>query len=161
MAWKLHIAPLPYLSLFSSSIWLFLTCTLYKVSKHKYFPEFSKLFQQIIKSKVGVVGTLGLLQLVWSPGGQGLPWWLSWWRIHLQYGRPGFDPWVWKIPWRRERLPTPVFWPGEFHGLSMGVTKSHTAERLSLSLVVKDLWLASEVRAIMWNWAPLTHGICC
>ena len=21
-----------------------------------------------------------------------------------------------KIPWRRERLPTPVFWPGEFHG---------------------------------------------
>ena len=28
-----------------------------------------------------------------------------------------FDPWVGKIPWRRERLPTPVFWPGEFHGL--------------------------------------------
>ena len=27
------------------------------------------------------------------------------------------DPWVGKIPWRRERLPTPVFWPGEFHGL--------------------------------------------
>ena len=22
-----------------------------------------------------------------------------------------------KIPWIRERLPTPVFWPGEFHGL--------------------------------------------
>ena len=22
-----------------------------------------------------------------------------------------------KIPWRRERLPTPVFWPGEFHEL--------------------------------------------
>ena len=38
-------------------------------------------------------------------------------RIHLQCGRPGFDPWVGKIPWRRERLPTPVFWPGEFHGL--------------------------------------------
>ena len=27
-----------------------------------------------------------------------------------------FDPWVWKIPWRREWLPTPVFLPGEFHG---------------------------------------------
>ena len=26
---------------------------------------------------------------------------------------PGFG----KIPWRRERLPTPVFWPGELHGL--------------------------------------------
>ena len=22
-----------------------------------------------------------------------------------------------KIPWRREQLPTPVFWPGEPHGL--------------------------------------------
>ena len=29
----------------------------------------------------------------------------------------GFYPWVGKILWRRERLPTPVFWPGEFHGL--------------------------------------------
>ena len=31
------------------------------------------------------------------------------------------ETWVqslgWKIPWRREQLPTPVFWPGEFHGL--------------------------------------------
>ena len=27
-----------------------------------------------------------------------------------------FDPWVRKIPWRRESLPTPVFSPGEFHG---------------------------------------------
>ena len=24
---------------------------------------------------------------------------------------------VGKIPWRKERLTTPVFWPGEFHGL--------------------------------------------
>ena len=27
------------------------------------------------------------------------------------------SPWVGKTPWRRERLPTLVFWPGEFHGL--------------------------------------------
>ena len=26
------------------------------------------------------------------------------------------DPWVGKIPWRREWPPTPVFVPGEFHG---------------------------------------------
>ena len=26
------------------------------------------------------------------------------------------NPWIEKIPWRRERLPTPVFWPGEFPG---------------------------------------------
>ena len=30
--------------------------------------------------------------------------------------RPGFNPWVGKIPWRREWLPTPVSLPGEFHG---------------------------------------------
>jgi len=47
----------------------------------------------------------------------GLPLWFSWWRIRLQCGKAGFNPWVGKIPWRRERLPTPVFWPGEFHGL--------------------------------------------
>ena len=29
----------------------------------------------------------------------------------------GFNPWVGKIPWRRKRLPTPVFWLGKFHGL--------------------------------------------
>jgi len=32
-----------------------------------------------------------------------------------------------KMPWRRERLPTPVFWPGEFHGCIVhGVAKSWT-----------------------------------
>ena len=30
-------------------------------------------------------------------------------------GRPQFNSWVEKIPWRRGWLPTPVFWPGEFH----------------------------------------------
>ena len=41
--------------------------------------------------------------------------WLRWWRICLQCGRPGFDPWVGKIPWRREWQTTPVFLPGESH----------------------------------------------
>ena len=37
------------------------------------------------------------------------------------------DSWIGKIPWRRKRLPTPIFWPGEFHGLySPWVTKSQT-----------------------------------
>ena len=35
---------------------------------------------------------------------------------YLQCRQPGFDPWMGKIPWRREWLPTPVFLPGEFHG---------------------------------------------
>ena len=29
------------------------------------------------------------------------------------WGRLGFNSWVGKIPWGRERQPTPVFWPGE------------------------------------------------
>ena len=42
-------------------------------------------------------------------------------------GDLGLIPCVGKIPWRRERLPTPVFWPREFHGLSIhGVTKIQT-----------------------------------
>ena len=48
----------------------------------------------------------------------------------------GFDPWVGKIPWRRERLPTTVFWPEEFHGLYSlwDCKESDTTERLSLSV---------------------------
>ena len=37
----------------------------------------------------------------------------------LQCRRPGFDPWVRKIPWRREWSPTPVL-PGEFQGQRSG-----------------------------------------
>ena len=43
----------------------------------------------------------------------GLPWWLRQERIHLQYGRPWFDPWVGKIPLRRAWQSTSVFLPGE------------------------------------------------
>ena len=72
----------------------------------------------------------------------GLPWWLRWWRICLQCGRPGFDPWVGKIPWRREWLPTPVFWPAESHGQRRlagyspwGHKESDMTEWLSLSSI--------------------------
>ena len=37
----------------------------------------------------------------------------------LQCRRPVFDPQVGKIPCRMQRLPTPVFWPGEVHGLHL------------------------------------------
>ena len=66
----------------------------------------------------------------------GVPFWLSWWNICLQCGR---EAWIWSLgwdsPWRRERLPTPVFWSSEFHGLySLWSHKEwDTTERLSLS----------------------------
>ena len=43
------------------------------------------------------------------------------------------SPWIGKIPWRREWLPTPVLWPREFHGLygPWGHKESDTTEWLS------------------------------
>ena len=40
----------------------------------------------------------------------------NWGETCLQCRRPRFNPWVRKIPWRRERLPIPVFSSGESHG---------------------------------------------
>ena len=58
-------------------------------------------------------------------------------RLCLQCGRPGFDPWVRKILWRRKWQPTPVLLPGKSHGQrSMvgyspwGGGESDTTERL-------------------------------
>ena len=51
--------------------------------------------------------------------GIGLPRWQSDKEPACQcqrHRRPGFNPWVRKIPWRRAWEPTSVFLPGEFHG---------------------------------------------
>ena len=55
--------------------------------------------------------------------------------------RPGFGPWVGKIPWRRERLPTPVCWPGEFHEMysPWGHEESDTTEPLLLHSCLDSL----------------------
>ena len=57
--------------------------------------------------------------------------------VCLQCGRPGFHPWVGKIPWRRKLQPIPVFLPGESHGWKSLVgysprrrKESDTTERL-------------------------------
>ena len=55
----------------------------------------------------------------------------------LQCGRPGFDPWVGNILWRRKWQPTPVLLPGKSHGQRsmvgyspLGRNESDTTERL-------------------------------
>ena len=55
-----------------------------------------------------------ILHLLQSPPTP--PWWLRWQRICLQCRRPGFNPWIRKIPWRRQWHPTPVLLPGKSHG---------------------------------------------
>ena len=58
-----------------------------------------------------------------------------------------WETWVrslaWEDPLERERLPTPIFWPGEFRGLysPWGRKESDTTERLSLSLSHVRHWL--------------------
>ena len=37
-------------------------------------------------------------------------------KASAQCGRPGFDSWVRKIPWRRKWQSTPALWPGKSHG---------------------------------------------
>ena len=52
------------------------------------------------------------------------------------------EPWVGKIAWRKERLPTPVFLPGEFHRLysPWSLKELDTTERLSLSFIHTYIW---------------------
>ena len=57
-------------------------------------------------------------------------------RIHLQCGRPWFDPWVGKVPWRRERLPTPE---GTFHA-KMGSIKDRNGMDLTEAEDIKKRW---------------------
>ena len=61
--------------------------------------------------------------------------------------RPGFDPWVRKIPWRRAGKPTPGFLPGEPHGQRslggyspQGHKESDTTERPILLQTKKETW---------------------
>ena len=62
----------------------------------------------------------------------GLPWWLSGKVCTCQCRRPGFHPWVRKIPWSWKWQPTPGCLPGEskdtgaWQAIVHGITKSRT-----------------------------------
>ena len=86
------------------------------------------LIAQLVKKSTYNAGDPGSIPgLGRSPGeGIGYPLQYSWASLVAQLVKnpPAvWETWVWslgwvgKIPWRRERLPTPVFWPGEFQGL--------------------------------------------
>ena len=77
----------------------------------------------------------------------GLPRWLSGQESACQcrrLQRLAFDPWVGKIPWRREWQPTPVFLPGKSDGQRSlavyspwGCKELGTTERLNLLTCVR------------------------
>jgi len=61
-------------------------------------------------------------------------------KVVLQCRRPGFNPWVGKVP-------TPVFLPGEFHGQrsivgysSRGCKESDAPERLTILLYFRTMF---------------------
>ena len=58
-------------------------------------------------------------------------------KVCLGCRRPEFDPWVRKIPWRREWQPTPAFSPGEFHGQRSLRTTAHGVTQISAAKHIK------------------------
>ena len=76
----------------------------------------------------------------------------------LQCGRPGFDPWVEKIPWRRKWQSTPVFLPRESHeqrslaGYSPWVAKSRTQLRdFTFKVVMRMKWISIGKAFSAWH----------
>ena len=80
---------------------------------------------QVSSSKLGTTSIIIRTSLVGNQGTGGKS-------VCLQCGRPGFEPWVGKIPWRRKWQSTPVLLPGKSHGqrslvgYSLWVAKSRT-----------------------------------
>ena len=58
-------------------------------------------------------------------------------------------PWVGKIPWRREWLPTPGLWPREFHGL----------DRIMYRMSVECIELYRMLQRIGLRWATFTFAL--
>ena len=69
--------------------------------------------------------------------------------------RPGFHPWVRKIPWRMKWLPTPVFLPVESHGLR-SLVGSKGSQRLRHDWATKH---THTMKPAFWEkmWKPLSR----
>ena len=100
-----------------------LVLRLHEITKYAKVTDFTGIgqitFPSIRKSK----GSRQKSSLVLGNEGIYIPYILIWASLVaqmiknlLQCGKPRFNPWVGKFPWRKEWLPTPVFFPGGFHG---------------------------------------------
>ena len=115
-------------------------------------------FQWILESAYQHLQNISLststkIKICWEFDWDWLPWWIRQQRIYLQCGRPGFDPWVWKIPWRRIGQPTTVFLPGE----SPWTEEPGRLQFMGLQRVVHD-WMTRHIaqywiyKSIEANW---------
>ena len=78
------------------------------------------------------------------------------WLLGLQCGRPGYNPWVGKTPWRRAWQPTPAFLSGESPWTEeLGVVwvmgsqrvRHYWATKCSSSLLVRK-WKLKELKSL-------------
>ena len=108
--WQIKIV-MRYVStkyLFSPIIICLFPSFLYKISlfNSTHFPTISRIliFASLQLFPSDIINTSYLF------------WWLSDKETACHGRIPELDPWVGKIPWRREWQPTPVFVPGKFYG---------------------------------------------
>ena len=107
-------------------------------------------------------GDLGLIPGLGSSSGEGIgyPLQYSWASLvaqlvknRLQCGRPRFDSWVRKIPWRGKGYPFQYFSLENFMDCisPWGLKESYTTERLSLScLEINFFWLPCSFQTLMF-----------
>ena len=73
----------------------------------------------------------------------------------------GFNPWVGKIPWRRDGLPTPVCLPGEFHAQRSlaGYIQSMGSQRVGQDRATNTSELLEKESRGSWPQGLLTCGL--
>ena len=76
-------------------------------------------------------------------------------RICLQCRRPGFNFWVWKIPWRRDKLPTPVF----LHITVAQLVKNTPAKKKRIRLQCRRPGFNPKVGKIPWRGERLPTAV--
>ena len=81
--------------------------------------------------------------------------------ICLQCRRPGLDPWIRKIPWRRKWQPNPVLLPGKSHGWRRligyspwGHKESDTTEQLHFQFFTFCMYELEQ-------WSCVINSCCC
>ena len=84
-------------------------------------------------------------------------------RIHLQCKRAQFNSWVEKLPWRRDRLPTPVFvgFPGGSDGKESACNVGNLSWKNPL-----EVGMANHFSILAWRiptdrgvWRATVHGV--
>ena len=129
--------------------WLCIARTVFPTSAHGRCQR--EEVRELVEGEAGVFLPVPLCLTVFPGGSED--------RVLLQCGKPRFDPWVGKMPWRKKWQPTPVFLPREFYGQRLasyslwGLKELDTTEWVTLSLThfaLSDVTCSCTPVASMW-----------